>query len=66
MPSTFRRIYGYIAPAIGHAQQTFAGIIYSHVGMLNERRISMDKATRVEAAYMREHRRSLLTPERRA
>ncbi len=47
-------IYGDIAPAIGHAQH-MPGHIYSHVGMWNEAAISMDKATRVEAAYMRDH-----------
>ncbi len=45
--------YGSIAPGIGHAQH-MPGHIYSNVGMWQEAAISMDTATRVEAAYMRD------------
>jgi peroxiredoxin len=44
--------YGRIAPQIGHAQH-MPGHVYSGIGMWHEAAISMDSATRVEAAYMR-------------
>jgi peroxiredoxin/cytochrome c-type biogenesis protein CcmH/NrfG len=46
-------LYGDIAPGIGHAQH-MPGHIFSNVGMWREAAISMDKATRVEAGYMRD------------
>jgi peroxiredoxin/cytochrome c-type biogenesis protein CcmH/NrfG len=46
-------VYGDIAPGIGHAQH-MPGHIFSNVGMWREAAIAMDKATRVEAAYMRD------------
>jgi peroxiredoxin len=47
------RKYGEIASRIGHAQH-MPGHIYSTLGMWQEGAISMDAATRVEAAYMRD------------
>jgi len=44
--------YGRIASQIGHAQH-MPGHVYSGIGMWHEAAISMDSATRVEAAYMR-------------
>jgi peroxiredoxin len=44
--------YGRIAPQIGHAQH-MPGHVFSGIGMWHEAAISMDSATRVEAAYMR-------------
>lgn len=46
------RLYGQIAPGIGHAQH-MPGHIYASVGMWQEAAISMDAATRVEKQYMR-------------
>jgi peroxiredoxin len=46
------RLYGEIAPGIGHAQH-MPGHIYATVGMWQEAAISMDAATRVEKQYMR-------------
>ena len=46
------RLYGEIAPMIGHAQH-MPGHIYSGLGMWHEGAISMDSATRVEQQYMR-------------
>jgi peroxiredoxin/tetratricopeptide (TPR) repeat protein len=45
--------YGRVVPGIGHAQH-MPGHIYSTAGMWNEAALSMDAATRVEAAYMRD------------
>ena len=45
--------YGAIAPGIPHAQH-MPGHIYATVGMWNEAAISLESATRVEIAYMRE------------
>ena len=47
------RVYGQIAPTIGHAQH-MTGHIFSSVGMWHEAAIAMDSATRVEKQYMRE------------
>lgn len=47
------RLYGEIAPGIGHALH-MPGHIYSIVGMWNEAAISMDAATRAEKRYMTE------------
>jgi len=47
------RIYGRLAPQIGHAQH-MPGHVYSGIGMWHEGAISMDAATRVEKRYMKE------------
>ena len=46
------RLYGEIAPGIGHAQH-MPGHVYASIGMWQEAAISMDAATRVEKQYMR-------------
>jgi peroxiredoxin/tetratricopeptide (TPR) repeat protein len=45
------RVYGDIAPAIGHALH-MPGHIYAGVGMFHESAIALDSATRAEIAYM--------------
>ena len=45
------RVYGDIAPAIGHALH-MPGHIYAGIGMFHESAISLDSATRAEIAYM--------------
>lgn len=45
------RIYGSLAPNIGHADH-MPGHIYSKIGMWNEAAIAMDTATRIELKYM--------------
>lgn len=45
--------YGAIAPGVPHAQH-MPGHIYATVGMWNEAAISLESATRVEIAYMRD------------
>ena len=47
------RLYGKLAPAVGHAQH-MPGHIFSGVGMWHEAAIAMDSATRVEKQYMRQ------------
>jgi peroxiredoxin len=45
------RLYGDIAPGIGHALH-MPGHIYAGIGMFHESAISLDSATRAEIAYM--------------